>query len=187
MKRILYASFFTAFAALSLTSCMNGDYDADPASVSTTINPLTQTNTNGSGGGSSNTSFTWSGTDPMSCKLDGAGWQAESSRYEAPAPGFPATVVGYGSDNSVIRVNIPTNATLNTTYSFGNNLTGTYMTSRTTSDPSNIYAAAQGGNGQVQVTEEDASHIKGKFYFTAKNTSGASKTVNEGYFNIQKQ
>jgi hypothetical protein len=188
MKQILYASFFAAAAAIGLSSCMNGDYDANPATNSTTINPLTQTGGNGGtgGGGSNNNSnFNWSGTDPMSVKINGAGWQALAGTFTAP-PGFSAFVAGNGPENTTVSIDIPTNPTINTTYSFGSNLSARYFANLGSSNPDDNYSTTNGGSGQVQILENDATHIKGKFYFTAKNTVGGSRTLAEGYFNITK-
>jgi hypothetical protein len=188
MKRLLYASIFATTAALGLSSCIRADYDADPKTVSNGVNPLTQTNNNNGGGnnGGNNNSFNWSGTDPMSAKIDGAAWQATAGEYQTPS-GFPVTVEAAADDGSFMRINIPTNATLNTVYTFSNNLTGSYAGPGAVGDPDQIYNAGQGGSGQIMITEEDASHIKGKFTFTGKNFSGkGTKTITEGYFNVNK-
>ena len=187
MKRILYASFFAACAALSLASCMNGDYDADPTNVSTTTNPLNQNQNNGGGGGGgSNSNFDWNGSDPMSAKVNGSGWQAASFVYAPAQQGFPANVVGESGDKSTITIQLPTNPTVNTTYSFGSNLTASYLVEKNSQNPDDLFGAGFGGSGQIQITEDDATHIKGKFYFTAKNLAGQSRTISEGYFNVTK-
>lgn len=186
MKRILYASFFAACAALSLSSCMNGDYDADPNTASTTTNPLNE-NKNNNNGGNNNNSFNWSGSEPMSCKIDGAGWQAQRGEFDPELQGFPAQVTGYGSDKSAIVLTLPVNPTINTTYSFGSNLSAVYLIDITApAGGTNEFTAALGGNGQIMITENDATHIKGKFFFSGKNTAGASRTINEGYFDVKK-
>lgn len=185
MKRILYASFFAACAALSLASCMNGDYDADPNNVSTTTNPLNQ-GQNGGGGSGGNSSFNWNGSDPMSAKVNGTGWQAAEFTYLPSMQGFPASVVGKAGDKSAITIQLPTNPTINSTYSFGSNLTGSYSVNIESSDPDNVYSAGLGGGGQIQITEDDATHIKGKFYFSGKNIGGQTRTISEGYFNVTK-
>lgn len=189
MKRLLYASLFAATAALSLSSCFRADYDADPKNVSTGVNPLTQNTNNGGGGntgGNNNNSFNWSGTDPVSAKVDGTAWQATAAQYQTPS-GFPITVEATAADGSLMRINIPTNATLNTAYTFSNNLTGSYAGPGAAGDPDQIFNAGQGGSGQIMITEEDASHIKGKFTFVGKNFSGkGTKTITEGYFNVNK-
>ena len=40
MKKILFASLFAGCAAIGLSSCMNGDYDADPTGTASGKNPL---------------------------------------------------------------------------------------------------------------------------------------------------
>lgn len=188
MKKILYASALVAISMFGMASCMNGDYDANPADRATGENPLNQGGNNGSGGsnGGNNSNFNWNGSDPMSAKVNGSGWQAADAMYVPAMTGFPATIVGTGGDNSAIVVSIPNNPTINTTYSFGNNLLGSYSTDMNSQNPDDRYVSGLGGNGQVMITENDDSHIKGKFYFTGKNSVGGSRTVNEGYFNVTK-
>ncbi len=186
MKRILYASFFAAFAALSLASCMNGDYDADPFNASSTPNPLNQNQNSGGGTSGGNSSFNWTGTDPMSAKVNGTGWQAASFTYVPAFQSFPASVVGEASDQSAITIQLPTNPTIGSTYSFGSNISGSYSVNIKSTDPDNVYGSGLGSGGQVQVTEDDATHIKGKFYFSGKNINGQTRTITEGYFNVTK-
>src|SRR5690606_31645003 len=82
MKKILFTSLIAACAAMGLSGCISGDYDANPDGTTSGANPLNPPGSGGSGGsgggggtgGSGNTGgpgFNWSGTDPWSAKVDG--------------------------------------------------------------------------------------------------------------------
>src|SRR5687768_11368053 len=76
MKKILLLSL-SAFAAMGLSSCMNGDYDANPLTVNSGTNPL-NTGGGGGGGGGGGSSFSWTGNEPMSAKIDGIDFLANT-------------------------------------------------------------------------------------------------------------
>ncbi|RYZ50770.1 MAG: hypothetical protein EOP49_13295, partial [Sphingobacteriales bacterium] len=73
MKKFLRLTLLAAGLAFGMTSCNNGDYDTDPdIDNSQEINPL-----NPKGG--MNTSFDWSGTEPMSMEVNGEAWKADGA------------------------------------------------------------------------------------------------------------
>ena len=180
MKRILLASVFAACASMGLSSCMNGDYDANPKGTNTGQNPL-----NPPGGGNNN-SFNWSGTAPMSAKVDGTGWNANTGSYLPPGSGLPASVMALGPNNSAIGVMFPETIAPNTIINFDGTNNGSYTPDITSSDPNAKYNASMGSGGSLQILENDASHIKGKFYFNAKNPAGTTVNITEGYFDVTK-
>ncbi len=184
MKKIIFTSLFAAFAAAGLSSCMNGDYDANPTVTATGTNPLTPVNTGGGGGGGNN-SFNWNGTDPMSAKINGTGWQATDITFAPSVNGLPEAVVGNGPNNTAITVYIPENAAANSVTNFNSSITASWS-ANTMGGADDVYGAAFGSGGAVQILENDATHVKGKFYFNAKNLSGGAVTVTEGYFNATK-
>ena len=183
MKKILIASLF-AVSAFGLQSCNNGDYDVNPAVTASGTNPLNPTGGGGGGGGGNN--FNWTGTDPMSAKIDGTAWQASTGSYLPAVAGFPPIVSGKGPNNSSIIVNVPDNAAANTTQNFNSSYTATYSANTTSGSPNDVYSASLGSGGSVLVIENDATHIKGKFTFNGKNPAGTAITISEGYFNITK-
>jgi len=184
MKKILYSVLFAAFAAAGLSSCMNGDYDANPTGVVGGNNPLNPPG--GGGGGGGGNSFNWTGTDPMSAKVDGNAWQATSTTYIPSMVGFPASVTGTGPNNTAILVNIPDGAAANSVTNFGSMVTASWSANTTSGNPDDVYGAALGSGGAIQILENDATHVKGKFYFNAKNTSGTAVNITEGYFTATK-
>ena len=183
MKKILFSILIAASASAGFSSCMNGDYDANPGGVVNGNNPL---NPPGSGGGGGGGSFNWNGTDPMSAKVDGNAWQAASTTYVPSIMGFPASVTGTGPNNTAILINIPDNAAANSVTSFGSSVTASWSANTVGGNPNDVYGAALGSGGSVQILENDATHVKGKFFFNAKNSSGTAVNVTEGYFTATK-
>lgn len=183
MKKILYTSLFAACAAMSLSSCMNGDYDANPATANTGSNPL---NTGGSGGSGGGSSFNWSGTDPLSAKIEGASYTGTSASFISNGSGpIQYDAVSSTLNGGVIVVGFPKDAAPGT---YTSNATGTGINYSVVEDGVNngYVSNAFGGSGQIQITENDASHVKGKFFGTLKSSAGKSKAFTEGYFNVTK-
>lgn len=180
MKKFLVASLFAASAAMGLSSCMNGDYDANPATNNSGGNPLNP------GGGSGGSNFDWSGTAPMSVKLDGNAWGPGNVSYMPSVGGLPAQVFAINNSEQLI-IAFPETTAPNTVVAFSSSNFASYTTDMNSSDISTKYTASLGSGGAVQILENDASHVKGKFYFNAKNTSGGSKNITEGYFDVTKQ
>ena len=181
MKKILFASLIAAFASILFTSCNNGVYDADPTTTNSNGNPL-----NPGGNGNGGSSFNWTGTDPMSAKINGTAWQATSISYVPGMAGLPAFVTGSGPNNSSILVYIPDNATANSVTSFNSTVTASYSANTTSGNPNDVYAASLGSGGQVQIIANDATHVTGKFYFGGKNIVGTISDITEGYFTATK-
>lgn len=185
MKKILLASL-VSFASIGFVACSNGDYDANPNTNNGNVtNPL-NTNGGGNSGGGNNSSFDWSGTDPMSAKVGGNAWQATSKL--AIVSGDLFLFQGYADDNTSIGFYVNNNATEGTVYDFTASSVeqGMYVTDKTIMDPSLMYMASVGNGGQIKILENDASHMKGLFYFNGKTKAGEEITVTEGYFNVQK-
>ena len=174
MKKILFTSLFAACAAMSLSSCMNGDYDANPAVAASGTNPLNTGNNN-----TSSNSFNWTGTDPMSVKMDGTAMQATSGT--AVNLNGLLVIQGQFGSGKVIQIQIPTSTATGATVAFSGNSGLTYFEGTTG------FTSALGTGGSVYVTENDATHCKGKFYANVKDPiGGTSHSITEGYFNITK-
>lgn len=178
MKKLLLAAS-VLFGTLAVTSCNNGDYDANPnTNNSNVLNPINPDN--------ANSRFDWSGTDPMSAKIDGTQWKASSAQFLALG-GYMQVMgtfhpSGTAGDDQIITLSVTSSApgiyTLNAT-------TPGSWTPKASNTANGTYSTALGSGG-LKIFEDDASHIKGVFYFTAKTTAGNSVTVTEGYFNINK-
>src|SRR4051812_14009784 len=93
MKKILFASFFAASAAMGFSSCMNGDYDANPNSVNSGTNPLQNNNGGGGSGGSSG-----GATGSITAKVDGTSYTFTQANYNVI--GNMYTVAGASTDGT---------------------------------------------------------------------------------------
>lgn len=174
MKKLVLSAALLITSSLAMISCNNGDYDANP-----------DTNNSGTpppviGGGSGGGSFNWSGTDPMSAKIDGNAFQAASGTGHYIAFSGSASI---SADNNgkTITILIPENTAAGATLNVGGSSSLTIQENIT-----DIYSSSFGGNGSVKILENDATHIKGLFYGQCKNMSGTAKSITDGYFNITK-
>ncbi len=178
-KRILAASILFCTAA-TITSCNNGAYDANPdTNFSSTGNPLKDTTQNGGGGGGSNSKFDWTGTDPLSAKVNGTAFQATTGSANSSSGFF--IISGSQGIDGTISFSIPESTGAGSTFTLTSSNSATY-----TENFTDVYSSALGGGGAVKVLENDATHIKGLFYFSGKSPSGVTKTITEGYFNVTK-
>ncbi len=190
MKKLLFSSLFAACAAMGLSSCMNGDYDATPTSNNGSTNPLNPTGggSGGSGGGSGGGggSFNWSGTDPISAKIDGTAYTGSSATFSSSSVGsIQFDAITASLNGGTIIVGFPVNAAPGT---YGSNTTGTaFNYSIVENGQNNGYGSnIFGGSGQIQIAENDATHVKGRFSGTANGSNGKSHVFTEGYFNVTK-
>jgi hypothetical protein len=182
MKKILITSLLAACAAMSLSSCSKA-YDANPDGVASGTNPLNPPKTGGGGGGGSN--FNWSGTDPMSVKIDGTAYQATTGVFGSTTVGtYSFDYIAGVSGTDQFMVGFPVDAAAGT-YTFNNSGTAASFTTVEGGSPT-VYASSLGGSGSVQIIENDATHVKGKFFGVGKNAAGTSKDFTEGYFNVTK-
>lgn len=190
MKKLLYASLFVASAGFA--ACNNGDYDANPnVNNSNTANPI---NTGGNTGGGNNGGFNWSGTDPMSAKIDGSAWQAATSHAAEVGILNELTIDGETSDynatstGSAFALSVPIHPVPGTVYTCNSTNTSFSYTDATQNSgggSAGVYNTGFGGSGAIKITDT-ATNIKGYFYGTVKNASGTAKTITEGYFNVPK-
>jgi hypothetical protein len=184
MKKYILSALIIAGAGFGLLSCNNGDYDADPnADYSNGINPL-----NPKGG--INTNFDWTGSDPMSAEINGNAWKADGAFYLVDM--FDTTeayIVGanFSGDTSGITLRMERNVEPNKLYYVNmGNTKNTASYTNAMSDPNDLYASTLANLGAVKILENDATHIKGLFYFLAKSETGIYLNVQKGYFNIDK-
>ena len=179
MKKFVIAAAILMSSSMAIMSCDNGAYDADPGTNNNGVPPIGIPGGGGSGGGGG--SFNWTGTDPMSAKIDGTPFQATGTGNYIEMSGF--YIVSAGNAGTSILINFPSAPSANTVYSF-NTTTSASMTEGSNSYTSNT---AAGGSGAVKVLENDATHIKGYFYGVFKSPlGGGTKTVTDGYFNVTK-
>lgn len=171
MKKAILAIAILFCTAATMSSCNNGAYDADPLNVNGGSNPL------GNGGGGSS-KFDWGGIDPFSAKIDGTLFKAIMADVQTQQ----GQIFISGDDGkSAIFITLPDNTATGSVSNFTNSNPASYGENVTV-----IYSTGLGGSGAVKLLENDATHIKGLFYFTGKSSTGSSKTISEGYFNIKK-
>lgn len=188
MKKVLFASLFAACAAMGLSSCMNGDYDATPNANNSAPNPLANTGGSGGGGGTSGGggNFNWTGTDPMSAKIDGTSYTATGVTFSSITSGpLPYEGITGMINGGTLLVGWPVNAAPGT---YTSNTTGTAIVYNIDENGTNWGYASNifGGTGQIQIIENDATHVKGRFYGTLKSSGSGTHTMTEGWFNVTK-
>ncbi len=180
MKKLILAISVLFCTAATMTSCNNGAYDADPnTNNGGTTNPI---NTGGNGGGNNGGSFNWTGTDPLSAKIDGTPYQATSGSA-SDLVGFLTIDAGASSPSTSFLLFFPSNTAAGNTVNFSGTAFATYTDAANT-----MYngSPSGGGSGALKILENDATHVKGLFYGTLKSSGGATKTITEGYFNVKK-
>jgi hypothetical protein len=190
MKKVLFSTLFAACAAMGLSSCMNGDYDANPNGVNSGTNPLSQPNTGGSGGtggggggitGNFNDAayYSWTGTDPLSVKINGTLHQATGASVLDMGGIIGITATGNGKTVSLSLPSGAANGSIHT-------LSSSSIATVTLQDGSTYYSPT-GSGGAIYVMENDNTHIKGKFVANVKVLSGSdNRNLTEGYFNATK-
>lgn len=172
MKKLVLSAALLITSSLAMISCNNGNYDANPDTNNSGTPPPVLS---GGGGGGS---FNWTGTDPMSAKIAGTGFQGSSGSYMA----FNGSAsISASQGGTTITILIPENTAAGATVNAGGSSSISVQENIT-----DIYASSFGGNGSIKILENDATHIKGLFYGQCKNMSGAAKSITDGYFNIKK-
>ena len=187
MKKILFTFLFAACAAMGLSSCMNGDYDANPLNANSNANPLLNTGSGGSGGGS-NAGI--AAKNEIRCLLNGsaivlsdAKWQDLIIRlFNGSKP-----TANNGSDVVAFGLAGYTGAG---TYTFGEGMfsTGRYSITDFFATPimKDYTTNAPGGGGELIVTSDTNDEMKGTFSFVAFYQSD-KVTVTNGSFYVTKQ
>lgn len=189
MKKILLAGL-VCFASVGFVACSNGDYDANPNTNNGNVtNPLNNNGGGNNGGGNNggNSSFNWSGTDPLSAKTDGEAWVAnDASTFDLNGYTIIDGSLENTSNDKTVMISIKSSIVeAGKTYSVSATSADVVITYTEYIDGPTLYTAA---SGEVRIDENDATHVKGKFYFTGKDPfTSTSKNVTEGYFNINKE
>jgi hypothetical protein len=190
MKKALYSLLLLAGITVALTSCTNGDYTANPSSnANGSINPLLPL---------TSSQFTWSGTDPMSCDINGTHWVADAA-YFSVNPLVSNRIQGIkGSDSTASEICLSLNDVWkDNLYNMGYhiyNRWGAYYTfafGDPFAEPSTdiapfIYYSHLGNSGEIKILTNDSASIKGQFYFQGVNSKGQVMNITNGYFNISK-
>lgn len=177
MQKIAHA-LLVCFVVLGLASCSNGDYQADPASNGNgAVNPVTPL---------ASSEFTWSGTEPMSCDINGKRWVADSVSFylddsganllygfqfgKTPRFGFYLKDVWSGNDYPMEWKNYNRYAVYTDSLGY---IDGTFYS----------YLSNSGG---LKIVQNDSAVIKGLFYFKGISPNGKIVNISNGYFKIDK-
>jgi hypothetical protein len=184
MKKLFYTIILSVGICTIFTACDNGQYQANPGNSVGGINPLRPL---------SGSEFTWSGTAPLSCLVNGAAFQADSSATSWTVDTSGGNIIlGFktgGTQGIALYLKPgysgPTPYTMG--YQYFNNY-GTWIDS--VASATSYYYSYTGNAGEVLITENDTASgnyiIKGKFYFIGISSTGAVVAITNGYFDIKK-
>ncbi len=126
--------------------------------------------------------YNWSGTDPMSAEINGTPWLASTATYSEfngwkGVAGFDGSLKGI----SIALKDISAGTEYTLKDSFTNN-TAFYIPA-----PGSDQMCSNTTDNRVKILENDATHIKGYFFFSTFNSiTGTTNKVTKGYFNITK-
>lgn len=169
MKKILILSTVLAIASWGFVSCNK---------QTNTKVVDSQTNNNGSGG----STFNWSGTEPLSAKVNGVPFQAVSATVTSFAGYW--SVIGKAADNSSINLSIPAGSLPGQIFSAPTPANVGWQS--TTTGP---FILLMANPGKMKVVTNNSTTLEGYFWADTKDITGASDSVviiTEGYFKVDK-
>lgn len=178
MKISFQATCLSLFAAVSLSACLNGDYDADPNNVNSAGNPIkTERVLNAAG----TNNLARSGMGELQVKMDGR-FVTTNEVQVADLGGVTKLSAKIGND--ILAVSFPSNAGNNTTWDLNSS---TLVHAGLVVDGAQ-FSTSVGKGGRVLLLENDATHCSGTFYFDAAGKAATSEThaISEGSFNVSK-
>ncbi len=180
MKKILYSALLFGSVCLGMASCSNGDYIANPSSNgNNSVNPLNPLKPG---------DFIWTGTAPLSLKINGSSWVADSVIYLVDSLGYNLIL---GIKNKKIQLYLHLQDTYaDNLYNMGYNQynrLGIWADSFGYSfSDSAYYFSALGNSGQLYMTQNDTDFYAGKFYFQGVNAMGQVINISDGFMKIPK-
>jgi hypothetical protein len=170
--KILTISTILAVAVLSFASC-NKQYDTEVSD--------SQTNNNNNGsGGAGGSGFSWTGTAPMSAKINGIPFLANEI-YVSEAAGVYYNILGQENDAAILSVSIPFNAKAGQVFSMPTPAASSCVL------PPNL--ALISTTGKLKIVTNNSTTIEGYFWADERDPNGLSDTtvhVTEGYFKVDK-
>ncbi len=194
MKGRLFYLLLSFFCAAGFAACNNGEYDANPAGVNNNKNYLDSLlNGDTSGTGTTGTSFNWTGTAPMSAKIEGADFLAETN-FAGDILG-DIQLGGYNtSGDRGISIQFPGSASVDQVFSLGaGGAASATLREGDLADPdARTFGSAAGSGGSLKITRIDADTVEGYFFFNAKEVIAGSgvgtdtRNVTQGYFKIER-
>ncbi len=177
MKKIFY-TFLVGAITLSLASCSNGDYQADPASnANGAVNPVTPL---------ADDEFNWKGEDPVSCDVNGTHWKADYASFVLDTSG--ANLIQAGKNGVIGRLSfylkdVWKGNTYPMEWKDYNRYAAYYDSVDKTFTGFFSYLSNSGG---LKIIQNDSAVIKGYFYFKGISPEGKIINVSNGWFNINK-
>lgn len=187
MKKFFLYTFLLAGLGFGVTGCNNGDYDADPdTNYASGVNPLNPV-------GGMNTSFNWSGTDPMSAEINGNAWTADDvDMFENPFDDSQWVIGGLnhssGSDTTMFALYVQKDVEAGKSYFiFVGNTENTASYIAKLNEPSAYFESTMTNLGEIKILENTSTHIKGLFYFLGRSPiSKQYINIQKGYFKVPK-
>ncbi|MEO6831048.1 MAG: DUF6252 family protein [Chitinophagaceae bacterium] len=200
MKKLLFSALFLSTIALGFSSCMNGDYDANPLTTNTTINPIKPVGGSGNGGGNGGGgggSVGIATKGQIRCVVSGG-----SNFVSSPASNYQVTGNDILITGGVLETTLQRDVDL---YISGYTGVGTYTCSGTSSTSThgsysvetlgsgstetfNTATSTPQGSGTITVVTDANNELIGTFSFTAYSDKDGSKsvTITNGSFDVPK-
>ncbi|MBC7554288.1 MAG: hypothetical protein H7257_09940 [Taibaiella sp.] len=181
MKKI-FLSIIAVLSALQFTACSNGEYIANPTTeANVSANPLNPYSTD---------AFSWSGTDAVSAKINGANYNCDSFHTTWSLDSGYNVITAYNATNYGLVLTMK-DVYVGQTYTMGFGKTarmGVWQdTSGTGVNKAKSFVSYFGNAGQINIIKNDSARLIGKFYFQALDSPGGKViNVSEGWFNINK-
>jgi len=186
MKKILYSLLFAATAGVVFSACNNGDYNANPDSAgNNSINPLQPLDS------AQLAAFVTAGTPSfIKCTINGSPFSSNDSGtlWALDTAGTNVMTGITGKSGKVVALLLK-NVYAGNIYNMGSKIKSTFAL---TADLDTLYRELHvhysyfGNSGEVQILENDATAIRGTFYFQAIDSLGDVQNVSDGYFWIKK-
>lgn len=193
MKKLLFSALFLSTCALGFSSCMNGDYDANPLTTNTTKNPIKD---EGNGGGGGNVGVATKGQ--LRFTVDGSQNVIAGSGTNFQILGANDRLIAGGRTDGTSDISLSvyiSNYTGPGTYAFSGTQAasthGTYTVRSFTTGTLETFNSAINtptGTGTVTVTSDANDEMVGTFSFTAASDKNAGKnvTISNGSFDVVK-
>jgi hypothetical protein len=185
MKKFTYLAF-AAFSILAIASCKKTVIDMN-ANNGNNTSGSSAGNGNNSNGSNSSVKFDWTGTAPISVKLDGVPYECDEANINIEEAGGGYTIYFYGNDEGNMKgpvIQIKANATPGSVYNMPNGYAGIGYRDI----GQGIYWSCF-TSGHLKIVTNDATTIEGYFYgdlVDATNYTVVKGKLTEGYFKVTK-
>ncbi|MES2704757.1 MAG: DUF6252 family protein [Bacteroidota bacterium] len=176
MKKIFYSLMVAG--VLGLAACSNGDYEANPDSnTNSGINPIDPLTSD---------DFNWSGGEPVSATINGAGWKADAAYLTIDSTGANVLVAVKGHQVMAFYLR---DVWKGNVYDIGFKQEFRHiMWSDSVGQTYNVYDSKLGNSAGIKIIENNDSLnvFSGQFYFKGVSPKGDVVNVTNGYFKVTK-